>query len=139
LPLRLRFAVRDELFEWVALGRYLKATDQIRVDDPTTRSSLRDMYRQIETSLGSGDSLVVFAQGSILGVEVAFQQGAFRIARRFGIPILPVVVTGSHRVWEHPYTPTVRLDQRISVRVLPALPPAGPVVLWGGWLLESID
>lgn len=125
LPLRLRFAVRDELFEWVALGRYLKATDQIRVEDPTNRSSLREMYRQIETSLGSGDSLVVFAQGSILGVEVAFQQGAFRIARRFGIPILPVVVTGSHRVWEHPYTPTVRLDQRISVRVLPPLPPSG--------------
>jgi hypothetical protein len=64
LPLALRFAVRDELFEWSALGRYLRATEQIRVDEPATRSSLRDMYRQIETSLASGDSLVVFAQRS---------------------------------------------------------------------------
>jgi 1-acyl-sn-glycerol-3-phosphate acyltransferase len=56
---------------------------------------------------------------------VAFQPEAFRIARRFDLPVLPVVITGSHRVWEHPYTPTVRLDQRISVRVLPALSPTG--------------
>lgn len=125
LPLPLRFVVRGELFEWAALRRYLRATDQIRIDDPTTRSSLRDMYRHVETSIDSGDNVVVFVQGSILGVEVAFQPGAFRIARRFNTPVLPVVITGSHRVWEHPYTPTVRLDQRISVRVLPALSPTG--------------
>lgn len=124
LPLPLRFLVRDELFEWAALGRYLRATRQIRVDDPATRSSLRNMHRHIEESLAAGDNLVVFAQGSILGVEVAFQPGAFRIARRFRMPILPVVITGSHRVWEHPYTPAVRLGQPISVRVLPALAPS---------------
>lgn len=123
LPLPLRFLVRDELFEWTALGRYLRATGQIRVDDPATKSSLRSMHRRIEASLASGDSLVVFAQGSILGVEIAFQPGAFHIARRLNVPILPVVITGSHTVWEHPYTPTVRLDQTISVRVLPALTP----------------
>jgi len=122
LPLPLRFLVRDELFDWVALSRYLRATGQIRVDNPATRSSLRTMHREIEASLATGDSLVVFAQGSILGVEVAFQPGAFRIARRLGTPILPVVITGSHRVWEHPYTSPTRLGERISVRVLPSLP-----------------
>jgi len=56
------------------------------------------MYRPIETSLASSDCLVAFAEGSILGVEVAFQPGAFRIARCFD---LPVVITGSHRDEEH--------------------------------------
>jgi 1-acyl-sn-glycerol-3-phosphate acyltransferase len=78
----------------------------------------------IEASFATGDSLVVFAQGSILGVEIAFQPGAFHIARRLNVPILPVVMTGSHTVWEHPYAPTVRLDQTIfSIRVLPAPTP----------------
>lgn len=119
----LRFLVRDELFALPALGRYLRATHQIRVDENPTRSSLRTMYRAIESSFAEGDSLAVFAQGSILGVEVAFRDGAFRIARHFGVSVLPVVVTGSHLVWEHPYGPVVRLGQEISVRVLPPLAP----------------
>lgn len=123
LGLPLRFMVRDELFEWPSLGRYLEATDQIRVDEDATTTALRSTYRQVEAAVASGDSIAVFAQGSILGVEVAFRPGVFRIARRFGLPLLPIVVTGTHRVWEHPYTPTVRLDQRVSVRILPPLAP----------------
>lgn len=123
LGLPLRFLVRDELFDWPALGRYLRNTRQIRVDENPTRSSLRRLYRDIETALADGDSLAVFAQGSILGVEVAFRQGAFGIARHFGVPVLPVVLTGSHRVWEHPFSPMVRLDQEMSVRVLDPLDP----------------
>lgn len=123
LGLPMRFLVRDELFEWRALGRYLSATGQIKVDERPTRSALRAIYRGIEAAIAGGDSLAVFAQGSILGVEVAFQDGAFRIARRLGLPVLPVVITGSHLVWEHPYSPTVRVDQQVSVRVLPPLEP----------------
>jgi 1-acyl-sn-glycerol-3-phosphate acyltransferase len=89
----------------------------------TTPNRGRRLYRQIEAVFDGGDSLVVFAQGSVLGVEVAFQPGALHIARRFGHPILPVVLTGSHRVWEHPYSPTLRLGERISMRILPPIPP----------------
>lgn len=123
LGLPLRFLVRDELFEWPALGRYLHATDQLIVAENPTRSSLRALYRDIQKTLASGDSLAVFAQGSVLGVEVAFRDGAFLVARRFGVPVLPVVITGSHRVWEHPYSATVRLDQEISVRVMSPVSP----------------
>lgn len=123
LHLPMRFLVRDELFDWPALGRYLGATDQILVRETPDMSDLRPMYREISTSFEEGDNLVVFAQGSILGIEVAFRSGAFRIARSFGLPILPIVITGSHRVWEHPYDSTVRLDQRISMRVLSPIDP----------------
>lgn len=119
LPLRPRFLVRDELFAWKALGRYLRATGQIEVSEARDMGSLRRLYEESAAVLSSGDSLVIFPQGSILGVEVAFQPGAFRLAQRLGSPILPVVLTGSHRVWEHPYSPLVRLDQRVFVHVLP--------------------
>jgi 1-acyl-sn-glycerol-3-phosphate acyltransferase len=121
LPLRLRFATRDELFASPHLGGYLAATEQIRVDEGGTTASLRRFYREVAAAFASGDSLVVFAQGSVLGIEVAFLPGAMRIASRFGHPVLPIVLTGSHRVWEHPYSPIVRLDQTMAMHVLPPI------------------
>ena len=49
-------------------------------------------------------------------------KGAFRLAERFDRPLLPVVITGTHRVWEHPYSPTLRYGQRVSMQVLPPVP-----------------
>lgn len=123
LPLGLRFAARDELFGWPGLGRYLRAAGHPRVDTHPTVSSVRRFYRQAESVFAADDSLVVFAQGSILGIEIAFQSGALRIAQRLGRPVLPVVLTGSHRVWEHPYGSTLRIGERVSMRVLDPVPP----------------
>ena len=68
LPLDLRFVARDELFAWPALGRYLQATGQVMVDERAGMASLRRLYRDIGAVFAVGDSLVVFPQGSILGV-----------------------------------------------------------------------
>jgi 1-acyl-sn-glycerol-3-phosphate acyltransferase len=122
LPLGLRFAARDELFGWPGLGAYLAATRHPRVDTSPSMASLRRLYDDVGRVFDEGDSLVVFAQGSILGVEVAFQSGPLRLARHFGRPLLPVVLTGSHRVWEHPYSYAMRSGQRISMRVLDPIP-----------------
>lgn len=125
LPLPLRFAARDELFDWHALGRYLRATRQVRVDERPDVVSLRRLYHDVAAAFDDGDSLVVFAQGSVLGIEVAFRPGAFRIARQLGRPVLPVVLAGSHLVWEHPFSPRVRLGRQIKMSILPAIPSAG--------------
>ncbi|MGI8823594.1 MAG: lysophospholipid acyltransferase family protein [Acidimicrobiia bacterium] len=121
LPLPLRFLVRDEFFSWKTLGRYLRATGQIEVSESRDLASLRQLYAGATAAIGAGESLVVFPQGSVLGVEVGFQEGAFRLARSLGTRVLPVVLAGSHRVWEHPFSPLVRLDQRIFMHVLPAV------------------
>jgi 1-acyl-sn-glycerol-3-phosphate acyltransferase len=57
--------------------------------------------------------------GSVLGLETDFQRGAFALARHLGAPLLPVVLTGGHRVWEHPVGPALRNGQVVGVRVLP--------------------
>ncbi len=121
LPLALRFVVRQELVEWRVLGRHLRSTDHVVVKAKTPRTAYRDLLRKAPAVLDSGDALVVFPQGSILGVEVAFQMGAFRLADRLGVAVLPVVITGTHRVWEYPYSPQLRFGQRVSVRVLEPL------------------
>lgn len=123
LGLDLRFVARDELLEWPTLGRYLKYSSQIVVREDSPRTAYRRLLAEGRQSLDAGEAVVVFPQGSILGIEVAFWKGAFRLAERLDAHVLPVAVTGTHRVWEFPYSPTVRFNQTVSVRVLPAVPP----------------
>ncbi len=122
LPLRLRFVVRDEFVDWPLLGGYLKDSQQIAIRPENGTRAYRTMLRAARGVFAEGESLVVFPQGSILGIETAFLRGAFAVARVFQRPILPIALTGSHRVWEHPYTPRLRRGERISVRVLPPIP-----------------
>ncbi|MGI8403840.1 MAG: lysophospholipid acyltransferase family protein [Thermomicrobiales bacterium] len=124
LPLPLRFVVRDELAEWRLLGGYLRDTGQVSIRPEAGMSAYRQMVCGARRVLASGESLVVFPQGSILGIETDFHPGAFAIARTLQRPILPIALTGSHRVWEHPFGPRLRRGERMSVRVLPPIPVA---------------
>lgn len=119
LPLDLVYAARDELHDWRFLGSYLRASRQPIVPTHGTRSAHRALLRSTERVLAGTESVVVFPQGSILGIEVAFQSGAFRLAARTGRPLLPIVLTGSHEVWKHPYSPALHFDRTIRLEVLP--------------------
>ncbi len=121
LPLRLRYLVRDELLEWRYLGRFLRASGQLEIATQPDRRDLRGLLKHCREIVEGGESLVVFPQGSILGVEVAFTRGAFVLADRLIRPVLPVVITGTHRVWEHPYSPTLRYHQKVNMEVLPPI------------------
>lgn len=118
LPLDLRFVARDELFEWRTLGRYLRDSNQIVVGTGSPRTAYRELIRNSAAVFDAGESLVLFPQGGILGIEAAFWPGAFRLAERLGRPVLPVVLTGSHGVWEHPYSPLIRFGQTMTMHVL---------------------
>lgn len=122
LPLNLRYVVREELLEWPFLGRALRSSRQIAVRPENRVTGYRAMMAEARRTVARGESLVIFPQGSILGVEAAFHTGAFGIADRLGLPVLPVVITGTHRVWEHPYTDRLRFGQQVSLHSLPPLP-----------------
>lgn len=122
LPLKLRFVARDELFTWRWLGPILRDTGQIEVFPEQGRRSYRQMLRATRSVFDAGESLVIFPQGAILGIEADFLPGSFALARAVRRPILPVALTGGHRVWEYPYTPRLRYGQRMSLRVLPPVP-----------------
>jgi 1-acyl-sn-glycerol-3-phosphate acyltransferase len=122
LPLPLRFAVRDEFLAWRFLGPTLRDTNQVFIRPERGASSYWQLLRAGRQLFDKGESLVVFPQGSILGVETDFAAGAFRLARALCRPLLPVALTGSHRVWEHPYSPRLCYGQSVSLRVLPPVP-----------------
>ncbi len=118
LPLPMRFVARDELFGWQLLGPYLHDAGHICVVPERGSHSYRELLRSARAAIQQGESVVIFPQGTILGIETDFQLGAFALARAVSCPILPVALTGGHRVWEHPYSPRLRYGQRMSLRVL---------------------
>ena len=124
LPLDQRFVARDELFGWRLFGDLLRDTGQVEVCPESGMLSYLQLRRQAPAVFEAGESLTIFPQGSILGLEIDFRAGLFALANTLGRPILPVALTGSHRVWEHPYTPRLSYGRRMSLTVLPPMYPA---------------
>ncbi|MDX1689565.1 MAG: lysophospholipid acyltransferase family protein [Acidimicrobiia bacterium] len=122
LPLRLRFVGRDVVTSSWPVSAAMAAGGHLSVRPERPVEAYRRMLRWADT-LGSGDSAVVFPQGTLLGIEAAFSDGAFRLAERLDAPLLPVVISGTHRVWERPFSPVVRFGRRVWVEVLPPVRP----------------
>ena len=118
LPLGMRFVAREEIFNWQYVGGAITRLGHVAINPERGALSFRPLLKAAERVLAGGESLVIFAQGAVAGIEGDFQRGIFEIGKRLGIPILPVVIAGSHRIWEHPHTAKLRYGQRIGIRVL---------------------
>ncbi len=118
LPLDLAYTAASELFEWKLLGRYLMLSGQSPVPHADGPQAYRQMLRDARSTADAAESYVVFPQGSILGIEVAFHQGAFHVAAQTGLPILPIVLTGAAQVWQHPYSSILNYGRTIRMQVL---------------------
>jgi 1-acyl-sn-glycerol-3-phosphate acyltransferase len=87
-------------------------------------ASIRKMLRRCEERLRQGASLFVFPEGtrSPDGELKSFYRGAFWVAARYRVPIVPVVIEGTARVL--PKRSLRIFPQRVTVRVLPPIQPA---------------
>ena len=124
LPLDLRFTAREELFANEDVGALLRASHHIPVPEKRSPSSTRLLVARLHAAVAAGDSIVVFPQGSLLGIEIAFQPGALRLAQTLGLPVLPVAISGTHHVWGHPFDNEVHLGRDVCVTVLPPIEPS---------------
>lgn len=124
LPMPLRFVAREQLRSWPVVGAYLRMTGQLIAAD-ASRIPARALLRQARDAVRRGESIVVFPQGSVLGIEVGFRPGALRLAQALELLVLPVVISGTHRVWEHPFSPRLRFGQRVAATILPPFEVAG--------------
>lgn len=118
LPLPMRFVARREIFGWPGIGPAITRLGHVSINPEHSMGGFRDLWRGAERILAGGESLVVFPQGAIAGIQSDFHRGVFEVARRVNAPVLPVAITGTHRVWEHPFAPTLCYGQRVSLRVL---------------------
>ena len=123
LPLDLAWVARDELMGTPGLHAALDGNLAVTISPELPRAALRQLIRSAPGIFSEGRSLAMFPQGTLLGIETAFSSGAFRIAERFGRPILPVVIAGTHNVYDYPFSPLVRFGQQIRIAILEPVTP----------------
>ena len=122
LPLEMIYATAEELFGWDHLGPYLHSSRQPCVSRTFGSSAYRAILRAGKQATARKESLVVFPQGTILGIETAFLPGAFKAAEYLDMPVLPVVLTGSANVWDYPFATRLTTGKTVRLEVLPPVP-----------------
>jgi 1-acyl-sn-glycerol-3-phosphate acyltransferase len=90
--------------------------------DPSDPSSVRDLMERMEGLLRRGVSVAVFPEGTRgTGPDPgAFQRGAFRLAVRTGVDVLPVVLHGTGETL--PRGGWMFTDAPFTITVLPRVP-----------------
>lgn len=76
----------------------------------------RNAMKRAQEIIDDGQVLVVFPEGARTrdGILQEFKPGAFRLAARFEVPVVPVTVVGAYRVWP-PHKKLPRLTGKIRV------------------------
>jgi 1-acyl-sn-glycerol-3-phosphate acyltransferase len=85
------------VYGWL-MGRF----GNIPVPDGRSKEGFALMTRKAKEALGSGISLIAFAEGSRTrdGHVKEFQKGVFKLAQRFGTPIAPMSIVGSFEFFQ---------------------------------------
>ncbi|MBW1670022.1 MAG: 1-acyl-sn-glycerol-3-phosphate acyltransferase [Deltaproteobacteria bacterium] len=99
LPLQFRFVVKKELFKIPLFGFALHHGGYIPIDRSGGKAALRSLQKAAER-VKKGTSIVIFPEGtrSPDGRLMPFKVGGILIAIKAGCPIVPVAISGSHKV-----------------------------------------
>lgn len=99
LPLQFRFVVKKELFRIPFFGYVMRTTGYIPIDRSGGREAIRSL-QAAAAQVQEGTSVVVFPEGtrSPDGRLRPFKVGGILLAIKAGCPVVPVAISGSHRV-----------------------------------------
>lgn len=119
---RIRFIAKKEVsripvFGWIAAKAY------IMVDRASGPDGVRSLERAVER-IAAGESVILFAEGTRTpdGNLLPFKRGAFFLAMRAGVPVVPLTILGSYDVMKknnlriHKGDITIMVDSPIDVR-----------------------
>lgn len=97
LDFQFRIMAKKELFLYPFMGWHLKRSGQIPIERENARSSLKSLIRASE-AVRSGTPLLVFPEGgrSPDGTIKPFLGGAFYVAIKGGVPIVPMALVGTY-------------------------------------------
>jgi 1-acyl-sn-glycerol-3-phosphate acyltransferase len=99
LPYQFRIMAKKHLFYFPFMGWHLWTAGNFPIDQSDARKTARSLKGVIE-GIRKGKSLAVFPEGtrSPDGNLQEFKQGAFKIALRAGVPIVPVTIIGTNKL-----------------------------------------
>ncbi len=96
LFIHFKWVSKAELFNIPLIGWNMYLNRYIRLKRGKG-ASIRKMYRACEKHLKRGSSVYLFPEGtrSVSGEMRDFKEGAFVLAKRMNLPVLPIVINGS--------------------------------------------
>lgn len=127
LFIHFKWVSKEEMFHWPLIGWNMSLNRYVHLRRGKT-SSVRGMYRACEKHLRRGSSVYLFPEGtrSTTGKLRPFKEGAFFLAKRLDLPILPIVINGSNDA-----VPKGSLSFhgkcRIEIKILPPVQPKAEV------------
>ncbi|MGA9120509.1 MAG: lysophospholipid acyltransferase family protein [Bacteroidota bacterium] len=125
LPWEMKWVAKQELFKLPFVGWMMKLAGDIPLDRADRRSGAR-MLAQAERSLAGKCSVMVFPEGtrSLDGRVRRFNDGAFYLALKARVPVLPIAVDGSHACLPK-HSVLFGDPARVTVRVLKPVETSG--------------
>lgn len=99
LPLTVRYIAKKELFKIPLFGWAMSAAGTIKVDRSNKEKAIRSIEKAGET-IKKGVSVILFPEGtrSPDGKIHAFKKGAFVLASKSGVPVVPISISGTRNI-----------------------------------------
>jgi 1-acyl-sn-glycerol-3-phosphate acyltransferase len=115
-----RFMAKKQVFDHRVSGPLMRAMRHISVDRAAGAAS----YEHAVAALRSGELVGVFPESTISRAYVPrpLKSGAARMALQAGVPLIPVVIWGGHRVWTSGRKPRWQRNVPVAVWVDEPLP-----------------
>lgn len=99
IPRRIAVLLKESLFRWPIVGPAFRAAHFVPVNRGVRESALTSVERATE-AMKAGQSFLIYPEGtrSPDGRLQEFKKGAVVMAIKAGVPIVPMVCSGAHRV-----------------------------------------
>jgi 1-acyl-sn-glycerol-3-phosphate acyltransferase len=99
LPIQFRWIAKKSLFRIPFMGWHMRRSGYIAIDRENPREAAKSII-EAATIIQGGVNAIAFPEGtrSRTGELGKFHSGAFALALRTGVPVVPVSLDGSYRV-----------------------------------------
>jgi 1-acyl-sn-glycerol-3-phosphate acyltransferase len=99
IPLFFRGVELDEHFDWFFYGRIIRRLGMIPISQSNGRAALRSL-KTAQAALAGGTSVLILPEGgrTLDGAFQPFKKGAFLLAKRVAVEVVPVVMTGAFEI-----------------------------------------
>ncbi len=120
---KVRFMAKRELFDHRLSGPLMRSLHHIEVDRGAGVASAATAVEYLK----AGEAVGIFPEATISrSFELKeFKTGAVRIAAEAGVPIVPVILWGTHRMMTKGHEKDFSRGKTIAVRCAPPLHPTG--------------
>ena len=122
IPLNFRWVSKREVFRVPFMGPLLTIHGDIPIERGNPSEALAKVLSLGKLWLGRGASVAIFPEGtrSTTGEINRFKMGAFNLAKEANVEILPIVMTGTNKMFRKGWLMNWR--NRVAIRVMKPIP-----------------